>query len=160
MTQARFQTMRHIETVRNYISLCIKELLDRQMHHDQSKLEGEECEAFEVLTERLHGLTYGSEEYKSNLRQYAPAIQHHYKNNRHHPEHFPDGGILKMNLIDLLEMLCDWKSASLRHADGDIWRSLDINKERFGYDEQLHIIFQNTVQWLESQTIYHKAEES
>jgi hypothetical protein len=36
----------------------------------------------------------------------APALKHHYENNRHHPEHFKNN-IDDMNLIDLIEMLCD-----------------------------------------------------
>jgi len=43
-----------------------------------------------------------------------PAIEHHYKNNRHHPEHF-NNGIDEMNLVDLIELLCDWKAASERN---------------------------------------------
>ena len=39
-----------------------------------------------------------------------------------------------MTLLDMLEMLCDWRAASLRHADGDIYQSLVINRARFGYE--------------------------
>ena len=50
-----------------------------------------------------------------------------------------------MSLIDLVEMLADWKAASLRHADGDIIKSLEINKKRFGISDQLAEMFENTV---------------
>lgn len=50
-----------------------------------------------------------------------------------------------MNLIDLLEMKCDWKAASERHADGDIRRSIEINTKRFGLSDQLTQILTNTV---------------
>jgi hypothetical protein len=43
---ARFKTLRHIETVRNYLNLCIRELLERAERHDQSKLESPEMEMF------------------------------------------------------------------------------------------------------------------
>jgi hypothetical protein len=36
-----------------------------------------------------------------------------------------------MTLIDLVEMLSDWKAATLRHADGDLARSIAINTKRF-----------------------------
>ena len=71
----------------------------------------------------------------------------HYANNRHHPEHF-DNGIQGMNLLDLLEMICDWKAASERHADGDVYKSIEINQERFGYSDELKIILKNTVEFL------------
>lgn len=53
-----------------------------------------------------------------------------------------------MNLFDLLEMICDWLCACKRHADGDIYQSIEINKKRFGMSEQLTQVFLNTVPWL------------
>lgn len=159
MTQARFQTMRHIETVRNYLGACIRELLTRQEQHDQSKLEAPEVDAYDAITHQLRGLTYGSEEYRAILRAQKPAIDHHYQCNRHHPEFHPNG-YRDMTLIDLLEMLCDWKAATLRHGDGDIQKSIVINQNRFGYSEELAQFFRNTIDWLEAQPVYHKAEES
>lgn len=44
----------------------------------------------------------------------------------------------------LVEMFFDWKAASERHADGDIFKSIEINKERFGLSEQLAEILKNT----------------
>ena len=90
---------------------------------------------------------------------HKPAIAHHYQHNRHHPEHFAHG-VPDMTLLDLLEMLCDWKSASLRHDDGSIYTSLEINQQRFGYSYELAGILRNTVDWLETQQVYHKAHES
>ena len=159
MTHARFQTMRHIETVRNYLGACIRELLLRQEQHDQSKLESPEVDAYDAITHQLRGLTYGSDAYRAVLRSQQPAIQHHYQHNRHHPEYHPHG-YRDMTLIDLLETICDWKAASLRHTDGDIYTSLEINQQRFGYSYELAGILKNTVDWLEKQPVYHKAEES
>ena len=65
-----------------------------------------------------------------------------------------------MTLVDLLEMLCDWKAASLRHAHGDIQTSITINQDRYGYSEELATILRNTIAWLDTQAVYHKAEES
>ena len=159
MSEARFKTMRHIETVRNYLTVCIHELLERAIQHDQSKLEPPEVEAYDAITHQLRGMTYGSEEYRRVLREQQPAITHHYACNRHHPE-FHSNGYRDMTLIDLLEMLCDWQSACLRHNDGDIQQSIVINQNRFGYSEELATIFRNTIAWLETQPVYHKADES
>jgi hypothetical protein len=49
-----------------------------------------------------------------------------------------------MDLIDLLEMFCDWKAASERHANGNIYKSIKINKQRFNISDQLEQIFINT----------------
>ena len=72
------------------------------------------------------------------------ALDHHYAENRHHPEHF-ENGIQEMNIVDICEMIADWKAASLRHADGDIMKSIEINQKRFGYSDELKSILINTV---------------
>ena len=54
-------------------------------------------------------------------------------------------GVEGMNLIDLLEMLCDWKAATMRHNDGDINRSIELNTSRFNLSPQLVSIFKNTL---------------
>ncbi len=54
-----------------------------------------------------------------------------------------------MNLIDLVEMLCDWKAASMRHHDGNIRRSIEINGDRFGLSPQLVRILENTADLLD-----------
>lgn len=157
----RFKTLRHIEAVRNYLNLCIKELLGRAEQHDQTKLESPEREAYDELTPRLRGLTYGSPEYKAQFTDgpLGKAVAHHYAHNRHHPEHHKNG-IKDMNLIDLVELLCDWKSSSMRHNDGNILKSIEINQARFGYSEDLRLILENTAKWMDSQNVYHKAQES
>jgi hypothetical protein len=53
-------------------------------------------------------------------------------------------GINGMSLFDLLEMLCDWKAAGERHADGCVKRSLKVNKERFKLSDQLASVLHNT----------------
>lgn len=142
-----FATMRHIERVRNLLNVCVAELLKRGELHDQSKLESPEVELFTEFTEKLKGCTYGSPEYNEFLEAMKPALQHHYANNRHHPEHFANG-IGDMNLLDLIEMFCDWKAASERHNDGNIRKSIEHNADRFGMSPQLVKIFNNTVEVL------------
>ena len=150
MSEIKFQTMKHIENVRNFLGLVIKELLNRGSLHDQSKLESPEAETFEEYTPKLKKMTYGSNEYKKALKEMTPCLEHHYANNRHHPEHF-NNDVSKMNIIDIIEMLCDWKAATLRHNDGDIYKSIQINKERFNLSEQLTDILINTAKWLEKE---------
>jgi len=156
---SQLKTMRHIETVRNYLNAVIFNLLHRQVHHDQSKLQPPELEIFDEYTRKLRGMTYGSNEYKQCMKEMKPAIDHHNENNRHHSEHFKHG-ILGMTLVDLIEMLCDWKAASLRHDDGNIFKSIEINKKRFGYSDELKEILENTAIWLNGKSVPHHAEES
>ena len=156
MEDQRPQTRKHIDKVRNLIQTTIYELNSRLIHHDESKLESPEREIFDEYTPKLKGTTYGSDEYKGYLKAMKPALDHHYAANRHHPEHFTPlvahmnvvNETFAMNLIDIIEMLCDWKAATLRHDDGDILKSIEINQKRFGYSDELKAILANTVEYL------------
>ncbi len=178
MSENQVATLKHIKQVEETIFKVIKDLLDRSIHHDRSKLESPEVEIFEEYTPKLKDCTYGSEEYKQYLKEMKVALDHHYFYNRHHPEFFKvykcecgyysyndipklkynicpecnqkiklykNSDISQMNLIDLIEMLCDWYAASLRHADGDIFKSIELNQERFEYSDELKQIFTNTI---------------
>jgi hypothetical protein len=193
-----WETLKHIEMVMQLLAVMQHEISKRMFSHDRSKLESPELEMFEQFTDRLAGLTYGSDEYKQCLDEMKrSALQHHYENNRHHPEFFAgcqkdvdaitqcksvltglkqiqvsypedeyvfgyasdiieahkqtlESNVNGMNLIDILEMICDWEAATLRHDDGDIYRSLEINKTRFGLSPQLVSIILNTVPLLNS----------
>ena len=114
---------------------------------------------FDEWTSKLRGVTYGSPEYAEFRQQLKPTLDHHYANNRHHPEHFKNG-IHDMTLIDILEMLMDWKASSLRHNDGNILKSIEINQERFGFSPDLRQIMENTAKWLDGEDVFHKAHES
>jgi hypothetical protein len=141
---SRPETYEHITVVRSLLHEVVKELLDRAHGHDASKLVDPELETFNEYTPKLKHSTFGSDEYKGFLKGMGAGLQHHYAENRHHPEHHLDG-IDGMTLIDLVEMICDWIAATQRHADGDIGRSLEVNQERFGYGDQLKRIMANTV---------------
>ncbi len=143
------ETWAHIHQVQQYIAKCQLNLGRRALEHDQSKLVAPEVATFCEFTPKLKDCTYGSDEYKGFLEAMAPALKNHYQNNSHHPEHYGEEGINGMNLLDVLEMLCDWLAATKRHADGDINKSFEINQNRFGMSPQLVQIMKNTLQLLE-----------
>jgi len=137
------ETFRHIERLRNLLNICVRDLLSRGELHDQTKLESPEVEIFTEYTPKLAKCTYGSKEYNSYLKEIGQILEHHYASNRHHPEHFKNG-IEDMNLLDIVEMLCDWKAASERHDNGNIRKSIEINGDRFKLSPQLIKILENT----------------
>lgn len=181
-----YQTMRHIERVRNLLNLFVGELLTRAEQHDQSKLDSPEVELFTEFTPKLAACTYGSPEYDGFRKAMGSALAHHYANNRHHPEHHKDcwgeettrlrlditaldmceglarevrdrlkvrlerdllataSSLNNMTLVDILEMIVDWKAASERHNDGNILKSIEVNCERFGLSAQLVRILEST----------------
>jgi hypothetical protein len=140
-------TRKHIARVADLIGEVQKDLIDRARYHDASKLSPEEKSYFDEYTPKLKGVTYNSPEYKQFLVDMKPALDHHYAKCRHHPQHFKDG-VEDMNIIDVLEMLLDWKASSERHNDGNIRKSIEINAERFGLSPQLRKIMENTCDYL------------
>jgi len=146
-----YDTLLHIGMVQKQLSIMIQELLARAFRHDGSKLQEPEKALFDRYTPMLRNTTYGSDEYKKCLEIMGTSLLHHYENNSHHPEYYANG-INDMTLIDIIEMFCDWKAATLRHADGDFRDSLEHNKERFGLSPQLYQVFLNTARalnWIE-----------
>jgi hypothetical protein len=133
---SRADTMEHIAVVQAFLIEMAQQLLQRAANHDASKLAEPEKSAFDQYTPELRKLTYGSPEYRQALAHMQDALDHHYAHNRHHPEHHLTG-IEEMDLIDLIEMLADWKAATLRHDDGDLLRSIAINTTRFEIPEAL-----------------------
>lgn len=141
---SKTETLYHIRRVNELLIKSAKELLNRAMKHDTTKLESPEVEYFDQYTEQLSSLTYDSPEYKENLAKLKPALDHHYAHNSHHPQHYARG-INDMDIYDLIEMLNDWKASGERQLNGNILISLEKNKQRYGIDEQLYQILKNTV---------------
>lgn len=139
--------MKHIHMVREGLYAMILELDKRIQLHDKSKLESPEQEIFGEHHELLASTDYNSDDYGLLLEKVKPAIQHHHAKNRHHPE-FHSNGIDDMNLIDLLEMLVDWKCSAERNKNGNLRISIDKNAERFKISPQLKQILINTIKEL------------
>lgn len=144
---SKADTLLHIKRVAELMTQASIELIKRANVHDNSKLESPEKELFDEFTPKLKGCTYGSEEYKRYLNELKVALEHHYENNSHHPEHYVHG-VNDFDLFDLMEMFFDWKAAGERHADGNIYKSIEINKERFKLSDQTVAIFKNTAKRL------------
>lgn len=141
-------TVDHINSVRQKIFIVINDFLDRALKHDLSKTESPEKEGYDIYTPRLRDTEYGSKKYWETLKEMKSFLDHHYQNNRHHPEYFVDG-IDGMNLLDLLEMVCDWRAAGERHEKSSMIKSIEINAERFNMSPQLKQILQNTASYLD-----------
>ncbi len=147
----QLDTREHISKVQVILGSFTNILKIRSKVHDESKLKEPELSLFFKWSPMLSKMEYGSDEYKAALINMGPALKHHYKNNRHHPEYFPEG-IIEMNLFDLLEMLADWKASTERVKDGDIANSLRVNAKRFHMSEDIAGVLANTVRdlgWVE-----------
>ena len=136
-------TLLHIKRVNQLLSEAAAELIKRGNVHDDSKLQEPEKSEFDRLTPILKDLTYGSDEYKASIAELNVALEHHYANNSHHPQHY-ENGVNGMDLFDLIEMFFDWKAAGERTKDGNIYKSIEKNKTRFELSDQVFDIFNNT----------------
>jgi formylmethanofuran dehydrogenase subunit E len=180
-------TNAHRVRVGEFLYYVAGALTARATLHDATKLMEPEKPIFDEFTPKLKGATYDSDEYKGFLKEMKVALDHHYENSPHHPEHFnrlmwwcekcgsewSDADLpgpeedktlctvcagsgesselasyystQDMTMIDLIEMLADWKAASERHDDGDIQESMKKNKKRFNIPPALMQILQNTL---------------
>jgi len=141
------ETLKHVNKVREHLVSVITDLDHRAQVHDQSKFESPEKEILAEWTPELAKTEYGTQAYTDLLVKVKPALDHHYANNRHHPEHWPNG-VDDMTLMDLIEMLCDWKAATERNKNGNIRKSVEHNAKRFNLSPQLEQILHNTVREL------------
>lgn len=143
---SRKDTIKHRLMVCDFANRFCRKLIARAQRHDESKLHEPEKSKFDVVGTQKHleRIEYGSKEYQDSLAALGDALKHHYENNDHHPQHF-DNGIDGMNLLQLVEMYLDWCAATKRNKDGDIRKSIELNKKKFGMTEQLYNIFMNTV---------------
>lgn len=137
----------HKRRVAGHMQIVANELFRRAAVHDNSKFETEEFEAYEEAFPGLQKYAYGTEEFKAELAKIRPAIEHHYAANDHHPEHFPDG-IIGMNLIQVIEMVCDWMAASER-SQTSLYKGMELNRKRFEIDRQLIGVIAHTLIWLQ-----------
>ncbi len=136
-------TLLHIKRVSQLLNEAATELIKRANCHDDSKLISPEKELFDEMTPILKDLSYGTPEYQDSLDKLKVALDHHYENNSHHPQYYKNG-INGMDLFDLIEMFLDWKASGERHVDGNMYKSIEINKTRFNMSDQLVDIFNNT----------------
>ena len=68
----------------------------------------------------------------------------HYAANRHHPEHYALG-IDDMDLIDMIEMVCDWISYKKDITIREAIDMIDIQGTRYNMSTQLMNILKNTI---------------
>ena len=143
----RDRVLSHKLSVKIGVQRIIDNLYHRGESHDDDKLDGDILDSFYNVSNRFENVKFGSVEYEQNLEFLKPVLDKHYETNDHHPQHYKNG-ISGMNFMSMLEMLVDWKSASSAYGDNTFEESMQINKKRFGIDEQLYEVMRNTAKSL------------
>lgn len=147
-------TVLHISEVNENLEEIISELKKRGLSHDRTKLQQLEFDGFVSTREKFKKANYGSPEYKECIELTKPAVEHHYKNNRHHTG-FHKNGINDMTLIDIIEMIADWKAAARRSPDKTLQDTLDYAFKKYKIDSQLAVVITNTLvqlKWIAPRT--------
>lgn len=149
MIDSTSDTKEHIIKVRTNLNQVVYKLIERAIIHDRTKFVEPEKGAFDTLVAyatKYGEARYGSPEYFSRLDTLNEALSHHYQNNPHHPE-FHKNGIRDMSLVDLIEMLADWKAAAERYptSSNNVRESLRVNRKRFNIPMELVDVLNNTI---------------
>lgn len=137
----------HRGKVERLLACAASLLMVRGMDHDASKLGPEEAERYAPVVWQLNhdGPAYGTPEYHELVGTLGPALEHHRACNDHHPEFF--GGedpLAKMDLFQVLEMVCDWVAAASRHG-GDPLAAMKQTGRKYPIDPQVKALLTNTV---------------
>ena len=108
---------RHQRRVGRMLRVIAKELEHRQYMHDRSSYEAPE----RLIVARNKRLLFNRSVGKSTTlmkgaTELLHAVSTHYKKNRHHPEHWSNG-VWDMTLVDVIEMVCDWRSTGCNIED-------------------------------------------
>ncbi|MCQ9208915.1 MAG: DUF5662 family protein [Omnitrophica bacterium] len=144
-------TILHISEVRENLEIMTGELTRRGLTHDRTKLQAFEFDAFVSTRDKFKKANYGSKEYQECVDATKPAIDHHYKHNSHHTGFHADG-INGMTLIDIMEMVADWRAAARRSPDKTLFDTLDYCFKKYKIEKQLRAIIMNTLvrlKWIE-----------
>lgn len=127
-----------------YLAPIIQALVQRAVDHDDSKLKEGELPAYASAQEAFEVTPFGTPEYQAIKDGIMPTIKKHYEKNSHHPEHY-ENGIAGMDLVDVIEMLCDWKSATKNHNVGsNMKKSIEFAIKKYNISTDLAAILYNT----------------
>ena len=153
MTEEDIQAIKklreHNRSVGQQVIQVCNQLIDRALIHDDSIFTDEDLklviqEKKELMDLVAQGYSRNSPQQQNHRKKWKPLLgEKHYSLNRHHIQ-YHDGGINGMNLIDLIEMLCDWYVAT-KENNRDIDKSIRENVQEHKIDSQLSRILKNTV---------------
>lgn len=136
---------KHQNTVKKWLSHFSSILQSRVLIHDRSKLKEPELSLWKKMDEEPM-YPYGSKEYSDKLKRHHHVFELHWKNpdNRHHPEHFTDP-TAEMDLIDMVEMLCDWLGYKETLSYAEASKLVEQQCKRFNFPEEFRSLLLNTL---------------
>ena len=142
--------MRHRETVAEHLHNLADYFRHRAREHDRSKLRLDEFAGFSRINRIAREHPYGTQEYEESMdTEKGPdgCITLHFSRNAHHPEYH--GHEREMGLLDLMEMVADWKGAADTYGTNTLRDAMPVNRKRFDFDDWQWRVIELMVDWLE-----------
>jgi hypothetical protein len=142
----RHDIIDHKEKVGKNLLKIQTEIGRRMYSHDNDKIANDTIfEVYEQYNSKLRNEKYDSPEFLKYAKIMRPAVQLHTSKNRHH--FYDKSNQIKneeVDLIDLIEVLCDWIGATERNPNIDFKEALEYNFEKYNIPKEWRIIMLNT----------------
>lgn len=139
----------HRYYVKFFITKIVEELQHRANVHDFSKYLDDESIGF-IKAVPYTKIKWGSNDIPDDIAEsLKDSLAIHHARNDHHPEHFQNG-IEDMDLIQLLELVCDWRAAMIRHENFDIEETICVGQARFKFCNTIARILENTLERIDT----------
>jgi hypothetical protein len=140
-------TLIHVSEVQENLEVMIHDLKVRGINHDRSKFQEPEFSTFCETRPEFKKVNFGTKEYDAVVDKARLAVTHHHLSNRHHTAFYANG-VQGMTLLDILEMLADWKAASRRSPGLSFADSLSRAFKKYEINETMQQFILNTIQYL------------
>lgn len=138
--------VKHKKSVKKRMLYLADEIAKRAEKHDDSKLRPPEVNWL-IQMDKEPFAKYGTPEYFEKQKRWEKFFKHHYKKNRHHPDHYGELGIYGMTIVDLVEMMCDIVSYCEELHANEASKIIEEQRKRFGIDENIAQILINTLNY-------------
>lgn len=103
--------VQHVQILQKLVLQFVNDIMKESIEHDTSKWGDVEYTTFVNSRKDLNNSKNGTDaNYQKNLT--SEAIQHHYKNNKHHPEYWKDKEN-SMPVEEIIIMFFDWASRTI-----------------------------------------------
>lgn len=140
--QYLLETKKHIEQVQQCLKDICSKLQLRSYDHDMSRYRRPGSLKFREVYSELKETEGNDEIHLSILEKLRILREKYFKTCRYCPESH-DNNVSEMNLVDLLELLSDWKADS-----SDLKKTIIENQKKYKYTDELMNVLLNTAKYL------------
>lgn len=112
---------RHKNYVQSYMFATMQLINTRVVNHDMDKINNDEIfDVYDEHFETLKSIPFGTDEYRNYELEHFKTAHKLHNQQRHHfytEEHEQD---TQVNMIDIIEVICDIMASSKQYTNGDV----------------------------------------